>query len=121
MKIIDFLFNIWFALFRKSGKGGKIAAVIFLSPSLTYLILGFIIATSNVLFGIRIFNYIGPLPFSIISLAVFGLTYYSLNKVYVKGQRDSGEIRYPILLSLMTPLLLLTPLFLFIYIIDKLG
>lgn len=121
MIIIDFLFNIWFSLFKKSSKGGKIASILFLSPSLTYLILAVVIVTLNIFFDIRIFSHVSALSFTILSLAVFGLTYYFLNKIYIKGQRDSGEIRYPILFSLMTPLLLLAPLFLFIYIIDKLG
>jgi uncharacterized membrane protein len=121
MIIIDFLFNIWFSLFQKAEKGGRLAAVIFLSPSLTFIVMGIVIILIYTFFDVRISSHISALVGSLTSFILFAIIYLLLEKCYVKNGRDAGHIRYPNVHSLLVPVLLLGSLFFFIYTIDKFG
>lgn len=121
MFIIDFLFNIWLSLFKKSGKGGRVAAVIFLSPSLTFLIMAMLIMGFNAVLNIRIITYVSAGLGSLISFLLFALILNSLRISYVKNERDAGEIKYPKLYVLLVPVLFFGSLFLFVFSIDRFG
>lgn len=121
MILLDFLFNIWYSPFRNAQKGGRILPVIFLAYSLTFLFLGFLILLTYFLFDFRLFSFISPLLASFLSILTYILFYFILNLIYNKKNREISRIRYPIVYGLLIPFLLLGPMFLFIYSLDKFG
>jgi len=121
MKLLDFLFKICFAAFQSVEKGGRQAALIWLSPSLTFYFLGSIIWLLRFLFNIRIFSHISALASSIIAFATFFLFLYLLYMTYIRNERDIGKIRYRILFILMMPVMFVGSIIFFIYCVKHFG
>lgn len=103
MYLLDFLFNVCFAPFQKVGNG-RFAALIWLSPSLTFICTGSI---NIILFFLRpIINIkLSAMVVGIGSFIVFAIIAYSLNNIYIKNNRDAGKIRFAILHGLLIPIL----------------
>jgi hypothetical protein len=120
MIVLDFLFNICFAPFHKAIKGGRLGAIFTLSPSLTFLLCGIL----NIIF----YEFVGPLT-SMVSPFVFGagmllffiLIYLLLDRIYVKNNRVLWKMHYPILYTLLLPILFIGSIIFFVYSVDKFG
>lgn len=121
IKVLDFVFNIWYVPFQGAQKGAKFAAVLFLSPSLTFALLGILILLSNLIFGISVVSYFTSFGGSMMAMSTFAIMYFVLDWIYIRNNRDAGSVRYPILYKLLLPVLLLGPLLFFVFAIDKFG
>ena len=86
-EITRFSFKINFAAFQNVEKGGRQAALIWLSPSLTFYFLGLLIWLLRFLFSIRIFSHLSALATSIIALAMFFLGMQNVINI-VSGDKD---------------------------------
>jgi len=121
MIVLDFLFNICFAPFQKVKKNGRLAALIWLAPSLTFAFMGTLIWLNYFLFGIRIFSHVTALVSSVISFLIFIAIYLLLDRTYLKRNRDAGEIKFPILYGLLLPILVIGSIVFFSLTIYKFG
>lgn len=107
MILLDFLFNICYAPFLKVKQNGRLAALIWLSPSLTFTFMGILIWLSYFLFGIRVFSHLSAVVSSLISFLIFIAIYLLLDQTYLKKNRDAGAIRFPLLYGLLLPVLVI--------------
>ena len=121
MMVLDLLFNICFAPFQKENANGRLAALIWLTPSLTFSLMGSLISLANLLLGIRIFSHVSAMVACIISFLVFAIIYFLLDRIYLKGNRDAGEIRFTVLYSLLLPVLVLGSIVFFSLAIHNFG
>jgi hypothetical protein len=96
MIILDFLFNICYAPFLKVKQNGRFAALIWLTPPLTFISVGIL----------HIFLYYLNIQMSSIAVAimcftVFAIIFFILNRVYVKNNRYTGTPKFPVLCALL--------------------
>jgi len=120
-EITRFSFKINFAAFQNVEKGGRQAALIWLSPSLTFYFLGLLIWLLRFLFSIRIFSHLSALATSIIALAMFFLFLFLLHKIYIRNDRSIGKIGYRVFYIMMMPLMLVGSIVFFIYCVKHFG
>jgi len=121
MKLLDFLFKISFAAFQNVEKGGRQAALIWLSPSLTFYFLGSLIWLLRFLFNIRIFSHLSAFATSIIAFTMFFLFLFLLHMIYIKNDRSIGKIRYRIFYIMMMPVMFFGSIIFFIYCVKHFG
>jgi hypothetical protein len=121
MKVLDFLFNICFAPFQKVKTNGRLAALIWLTPSLAFTLMGLLIWLTNLLLGVRIFSHITALTAGIISVLIATALYLLLDRIYLKGNRNTGEIRFTVLYILLLPILVIGSIVFFSLAIYKFG
>ena len=99
MLVLDFLFNICYSPFQKVGNG-RFAALIWLAPPLTFISVGLIhifLYYLNPIISIRIAPIIGAIG----CFGIFAIIFLFLNKIYVKGERETGKVRFPLLCILL--------------------
>jgi hypothetical protein len=121
MIVLDFLFNVCFAPFQNVKNNGRLAALIWLTPSLTFVFMGSLIWLTNVLFDVRLFSHASALAASITSVTIFVGFYLLLNRIYLTGNRDAGEIKFTILYILILPILVIGSIVFFAFAINKFG
>ena len=121
MIVLDFLFNVCYAPFLKVKQNGRLAALIWLSPSLTFSFMGILIWLNYFLLGIRIFSHLSALVSCVISFLIFAAIHFLLNRIYLKGNRDAGEMRFPILFGLLLPVLFIGSIVFFSLAIYNFG
>ena len=95
MIILDFLFNICFSPFRNAIKGGRIGALLILTPSLTFVVSGIINLILYQLIG-KITHVINPAVLGLGMLLIFYGIYYFLNKTYITENREVYRMRFPV-------------------------
>jgi len=120
MIVIDFLFNICFAPFRKAKANGRLAALIWLTPSLTFTIMGIFNVLLYAALG-SVTSILSPLALGIFMLVLFAVIYAFLNRIYLKGNRSAGDIKFPILYGLLLPMLVIGSIVFFGFTIYKFG
>jgi hypothetical protein len=120
MIILDFLFKICFAPFQKVEKNGRLAALIWLTPSLTFTIMGILNALFHVALG-SVTSRLSPLALGIFMLLLFAVIYLFLDRIYLKGNRSAGEIKFPILYGLLLPILVIGSIVFFSLTIYNFG
>jgi hypothetical protein len=116
MIILDFLFNICFLPFRKVSVNGRLAALIWLTPSLSFTFMGFLIIFINLIFGIKILSAISALTASFLSLLIGFVIFLSLDYIYLKGNRDAGIVKFKFIYYLLLPTLVLGSIVFFPYL-----
>lgn len=120
MIVLDFLFNICFAPFQKVKTNGRLAALIWLTPSLTFSIMGILNVLLYAAFGSVTFIF-SPLVLGIFMLLLFVVIYLFLDRTYLKGNRNAGEIRFTVLYVLLLPILVIGSIVFFSLTIYKFG
>jgi len=100
---------------------GRLAALIWLTPSLAFTFMGSLIWLTNLLLGVRIFSHITALTAGIISVLIATAIYLFLDRTYLKGNRDAGEIRFTVLYVLLLPILVIGSIVFFSLAIYKFG
>ncbi len=120
MKVLDFLFIIFYAPFV-SMDGGRQAAIICLAPTLTFYLTAFLIRLIHFLFDVRIFSYVSALIASVLSLLIFIVVCILLYRVYVKEERYVGEIGLRWLRGMMIPVVFIGSIIFFIYTVKHFG
>lgn len=120
MIVLDFLFNICFAPFQKVKTNGRLASLIWLTPSLTFTIMGILNVLLYAVFG-SVTSILSPLALGIFMLLLFAAIYLFLDRIYLKGNRNAGEIRLPILYGLLLPILVIGSIVFFSLTIYKFG
>jgi hypothetical protein len=118
MILLDFLFNICFAPFRNAIKGGRIGALFLFTPSLTFILAGIINILFHQTIG-RITLSLSPLALAAIMLSIFVSSYFLLDTIYIKRNREIGKMSYPILYVLLLPILLLGSVIFFAFTVDE--
>jgi len=99
MRVLDFLFNICYSPFQKVGNG-RFAALIWLVPPLTFVIVGLIhifLYYLRPIVNIKFTSMAGAIG----CFGLFALIFFFLNKIYVKGERDTGKVRFPVLCAIL--------------------
>jgi hypothetical protein len=119
--VLDFLFNVCYAPFQKVKANGRLAALIWLTPSLAFTFMGSLIWLTNLLLGVRIFSHITALTAGIVSVLIATSIYLLLDRTYLKGNRDAGEIRFTVLYVLLLPILVIGSVVFFSLAIYKFG
>ncbi len=119
MKILDFLFNICFAPVRKVKTNGRLAALIWLAPSLTFIVMGIINALLYGFLG-KITSVISPLVLAVFILILFAMVYLALDRIYLKGNRATGNLSFTIAILLL-PILVIGSMVFFAFTVDKFG
>jgi hypothetical protein len=96
MKILDVLFNICYAPFKTAKQNGRFAALIWLVPPLTFFAVGIL---KIVLFYMKPWVLIRftPMVIAAFSVSIGTMLFIFLNRVYVTGNRNTGDVKYPIL------------------------
>lgn len=118
--LLDFLFNICFSPFYNAIKGGRIGAVFLLTPSLTFIVCGLINIIFHETIGsvTLIFN---PLALGVFMLMLFILIYISLDRIYIKKNRDLRMVRYLVLYRIILLPFFLGSVVFFTYTVGKFG
>jgi hypothetical protein len=120
MIVIDFLFNICFAPFQKVKANGRLAALIWLTPLLTSTIMGILNVLLYAALG-SVTSILSPLALGIFMLLLFAAIYLFLDRIYLKGNRSAGDIKFPILYGLLLPILVIGSIVFFSLTIYKFG
>jgi len=120
MILLDFLFNICYAPFLNVNRNGRLAAVIWLTPSLTFTLMGVFIFVFHLTIG-RVILVLKPLGLGIFSILLFVLIFVFLDRTYLKGARNAGEIRFPILHGLLLPVFVIGSFVFFALVAYRLG
>lgn len=105
MIMLDFLFNVCYAPFQKEPRG-RFIALVWLTPSLTFTFIGALNILLHYL-GAGVISIVSPMVGCILAFAIFAAIAFMMDKVYEKGKRDTGKIRFPILHGLLIPILVL--------------
>jgi hypothetical protein len=103
MIILDFLFNICFAPFQKVKKNGRLAALIWLTPALTFLLMGLFNTLFYLLFG-SVSRVLDPLLGGVFIITIFVFLSIVLDKIYLSGNRAVGEIKFLYLYYFLLPM-----------------
>ena len=103
MIILDFLFNICFAPFQKVKKNGRLAALIWLTPALTFFLMGLFNILFYILFG-GILKVLNPILSGIFSILIFIILSVILDKIYLSGNREVGRIKLLYLYYFLLPI-----------------
>lgn len=97
MIILDLLFKICFTPFQNVKKNGRLAAIIWLCPSLAFTGMGLFNLLLHYSLNLRITTKLG----TVMIFGLFGIIFYYLYMVYVKGNREVGKGRFPFLSGLL--------------------
>ncbi len=103
MLVLDFLFNVCFCPFRNAKKGGRLGALLLLSPILTYLIFGLINLTFYTI-EVSPMSILSPTIFGVLMFLTFLLIYRWADFLYIKNNRELKKIKYPSLHLLILPI-----------------
>jgi hypothetical protein len=114
MIIIDWLFKICYSPFRNAIKGGKIAGVFLFTPILNFIILGLLNSILYLIFNVNLTD-LGALSVALLTSGNLFLVAYFLNRAYIKGDRDPGRIRLPVINGILIPLIILASVFFYTY------
>ena len=120
MLVLDFLFNICYAPFRNATKGGRIGALLILTPSLTFVVFGGI----NYIFYLLvdpITQRFSPLVLALGMLIIFYLVNYYLRIVYLRNNRKVYSMSNPTIYILMLPIFFIGSIIIFGYTVDTFG
>ncbi len=115
MIFIDLLYNIHFAPFRYYPERGKVAAVLLLSSFLTFTLFGVLFIILFSIFEFRFVRTISPVVSGLSAIICYGVIAYTLSKLYIDNNRDTGEIKFPTLFGILIPILGLGGVFFFMY------
>ena len=96
MIILDFLFTICHTPFQNA-KNGRLAALIWLSPPLAFVSMGLL----NILAFYTLNSGIPTKIATILIFILFGGLFYLLYSIYIKGNREVGKGRFPILSGIL--------------------